>query len=105
LLQLPRVALLVVNETWVVVALVEVFENGREDFGFFVGKGYLLGLRVHHLVLQDTLEERRSGKNILVGGEDPLFLTDDEGDDGGDGVGTRAWTGQQDVDKLQMHTH
>jgi hypothetical protein len=43
-------------------------------------------LRVHHLMLQDTLKERRSGKDILVSGEDPLLLTDYESDDGRDGV-------------------
>jgi hypothetical protein len=89
LFQLPRVPLLVVHQARVVVALVEELEDGREDFGFFVGQRDLLGLRVHQLVLQDALEEGRSTQDVLVGGEDPLLLTDDEGDDSRNGT-TRA---------------
>jgi hypothetical protein len=86
LLQLPRVALLVVNEAGIVVALVEVLENRREDLGLFVRQGNLLALGVEHLILEDTLEEGRDGKHILVGGEDSLFLANDQGHDGRDGV-------------------
>lgn len=32
--EFPRVATLVVQQAWVVVSLVEEFENGRKDFGF-----------------------------------------------------------------------
>lgn len=86
LFQLPRVALLAVHQPRIVVALVQVLENGREDLGFFIGQRDLLVLRVHHLVLEHALEERGSAEDILVGGENPLLLTYDEGDDSGDGV-------------------
>ncbi len=90
LLQLPRVPLLVVHKARVVVGLVEILENGREHLGLFVGQRNLLGLRVHHLVLQDALEEGRGGQDILMGGKDALFLADDEGDDRGDGAAGAA---------------
>ncbi len=86
LLQLPRVPLLVVDQARIVIGLVKILEDGREDLGFFVGQRDLLGLRVHHLVLQDALEEGRGSEDILVGCKDPLFLADDEGNDGGDGA-------------------
>lgn len=86
LLQLPRVALLVVDEAGVVVALVEVLENRREDLGLFVRQGNLLALGVEHLILEDALEEGGDSKHILMGGEDSLFLADDQSHDGRDGV-------------------
>ena len=36
-LQFPGISAFVVQQTWVVVALVEVFQDGGEDFGQFVG--------------------------------------------------------------------
>jgi len=57
-LELPRVAVLVVQQAGVVVALVEVLENGREDLGFFVGKRNPLALRIEVLVPADALKER-----------------------------------------------
>lgn len=86
LLQLPRVALLVVDEAGIVVALVKVLENRREDLGLFVRQGNLLALRVEHLILEDALEEGGDSEHVLVGGEDSLFLADDQGHDGRDGV-------------------
>lgn len=82
----PRVPLLVVDQAWVVIPLVEILKDGREDFGFFIGQRDLFCLRVEHLVLQDTLKEGGRAENILMGGEDPLLLADDEGYDSGDGV-------------------
>lgn len=38
-LQLPRVAALVVQQARVVVALVEVLENRRKNFGLVIGQG------------------------------------------------------------------
>ena len=56
-LQLPRVSLLVVEKTRVVVAFVEILEDRREHLGLFIGQRNLLTLRIQHLVLQHGLEE------------------------------------------------
>ena len=44
-LQFPGVSPFVVQQTWVVVAFVEVFQDGAEDFGQFVGQGKSFGMR------------------------------------------------------------
>lgn len=101
-LKLPRVVALVMDEARVVVALVEVLEHRREDFGLVVGQDNALGCReggwaggrrdrcgrrrdgrtvVQHVVLERLLEERRSAKDFFVGGKDALFPADDESDD------------------------
>ena len=108
-LELPRIAALVVDEAGVVVALVEVLEDRREDFGLVVGQGNALGCRegggaggrrgrrgrrgagravVQHVVLQGLLEERRGAEDVFVGGKDALVTADDERDDWGGGGST-----------------
>ena len=82
LFELPRVSLLVVNQTRIIIAFVEILEHRREYFGLFVRQSNLLVLRIHHLALQHTLEERRHAEDILVSGEDSLVLANHEGDDG-----------------------
>jgi hypothetical protein len=57
LLKLPRISLLVVDEARIIVALVEILEDGREDLGLLIRQRDLLALRVEHLVLQHALEE------------------------------------------------
>ena len=58
LFQLPGVAALVVQEARVVVALVEVFENGGEDFGEGVGQVDPFGGGLEELAAADGGEER-----------------------------------------------
>ena len=43
-LQLPGVSTFVVQQTWVVVTFVEVFQHRGEDFGQFVGQGESFGM-------------------------------------------------------------
>ena len=79
LFNLPRVPPLVVHQTRVVVAFVEILENRREDLGLLIGKRDLLVLRVHHLPFEDIVKERGAAEDILVRGEDTLLLADDQG--------------------------
>lgn len=74
-LELPRVTLLIVDEARIVVALVEIFEDRREDLGLFIRQGDLLALRVKHLVLHHGLEEWRNTEHVLMCGKDALLLT------------------------------
>ena len=80
--KLPGVFTLVVEETGVVVAFVEVFEDGGEDLGDFFGEGDSFGGRLEELAADDCGEEGGSGEDVFMGGEEPLFGADAERDDG-----------------------
>lgn len=70
------------HESRVVIALVEVFQNGTEDLRLFVGKGNALRGGIHVTVAEGMGEKRAVAEDFLVGGEQALFSTDDERDDG-----------------------
>jgi len=55
--QLPRVSSLIMYESWIIVAFVEVFEDRGEDFGFFVGEGDSFVVCFHELPAAGCLEE------------------------------------------------
>lgn len=83
LLEVPRVAALVVHQPRVVVALVQVLEDRREDLRLVVGQVDALarsGFRV--LVGQCLLKPWRCAEHVFVGREDALVSADDEGYDG-----------------------
>lgn len=82
-LNLPRVAALVVREAGKVVALVEVLEDGAEDFRLLVGQRNALGRRVHVRGAQRLREKGTGAEDVLVGGKEALLGADDEGDDAG----------------------
>ena len=71
------------EEAGVVVAFVEVLEDGGEDFGDFFGEGNSFGGGLEELAADDCGEEGGSRENVFVGGEEALFGADAEGDDGG----------------------
>lgn len=81
-LELPRVAALVVQQAGIVVALIEVLEDGGEGLGFLVGQGDALGLGLEILLTAGLLEEGRLAQHLLMGGEQPALATDGQGDDG-----------------------
>lgn len=81
-LELPRVAVPVVDEAGVVVTLVEVLEDGGEDLGFFVGEGYSLALRLEELASAGGLEEGRLEEDVLVSGKQSALASHGQGDDG-----------------------
>lgn len=82
-LELPRVAVLVVQQAGVVVALVEVLEDGREDLGLLVRERNPLALCLEVLVPAGLLEERRLAQDLLVGGEEAPLATNRQRDDRG----------------------
>ena len=65
----------------VVVALVEVFEDGGEDLGEFFGEVDSFGAGLEELAAADGGEEGGGGEDVLVGGEEALLHADAEGDD------------------------
>jgi hypothetical protein len=79
-LQLPCVSSLVVYESWIIVAFVEVFEDRGEDLGLFIWKGDSLGCRFHELSAACGLEEGRYAEDVFVCGEKSLLLTHNECD-------------------------
>ena len=81
--ELPRISALVVQEAGVVVAFVEVFEDGGEDFGKLCGEVDSFGSGLEELVAADGGEEGGVGEDVFVGGEEALLGSDAEGDDGG----------------------
>ena len=82
-LELPGVAAFVVVEARVVVAFVEVFEDGGEDFRLFFGHVDAAGMCFAELAAAGGSEERREAEDIFVGGEEALFTADDNGYDWG----------------------
>lgn len=81
--ELPRISALAVQEARVVVAFVEVFEDGREDFGGFLGKVDSFGGGFEELATADGGEEGGVGEDVFVGCEETLLGADAERDDGG----------------------
>jgi hypothetical protein len=79
------VPLLVVFETGIIVAFVEVFEHGREDFRLFIGKVDALVRCLEELVTARRLEERGMAEDVFMGGKEPLLRSDRECDDGTNG--------------------
>ena len=83
LFKLPRVAPLVVEEARVVVAFVEVFEDGGEDLGELFGEVDPFGAGLEELAAADGGEEGGGGEDVFVGGEESLVDADAQGDDWG----------------------
>lgn len=82
ILEFPRVAAFVVQQARVVVALVEVLEDGGEDLGEFFGEVDAFGGGFEELAAADGGEEGGVGEDVFVGGEETLFGADADGDDG-----------------------
>ena len=71
------------EQAGIVVAFVEVFEHGGEDFGDFFGEVDPFGGGLEELAAADGGEEGGGGEDVLVGGEEALLDADAEGDDWG----------------------
>jgi hypothetical protein len=78
----PVVALLAELETGVVVALVQVLENGRENLGLLVGQVYPLVGRLEELAAAGCLKPGRVGQDVFVCGEEALLVSYGDCDDG-----------------------
>ena len=83
--EVPAIALLVVLHAWEVVALVEVLQNTREDFGLFIGKVNALVRGLEELAGTGGMEPWRVTQDVFVCGKEPLLSSDADGDDGTDG--------------------
>ena len=81
ILQLPLVALLVVEEAGVVISFVEVFEYRGENFGFFVRQFYPFRDALVKLTFESGGEEGRQGEDVLVACEQALVASYDQCDD------------------------
>ena len=80
--KLPCVPALAVQEARVVVAFIEVFEDGGEDFGGFFGEVDSFCGGFEELAAADGGKEWGVGEDVLVGCEEALLGADAEGDDG-----------------------
>lgn len=83
-LDAPTLALGIVFEAGVVVAFVEVFEDGGEDFGVFLREVDAFVGAGEELILAGGLEEGRVAENVFVSREETLLMSDRECDDGAD---------------------
>ena len=83
LFELPGVSAFVVQKAGIVVAFVEVFEDGGEDFGDFFGKVDSFGGGLEELATADGREEGRGGEDVLVGCEEALLDANAEGNNRG----------------------
>ena len=81
--KLPCVLAFVVLQTGVVIAFVEVFEDGGEDLGGLLGKVDAVRGRFEELAAGDGGEEGRGREDGGVGGKEALFGADAKGYDGG----------------------
>ena len=79
LFELPRVSAFVVEKAGIVVAFVEVFEDGGEDFGDFLGEIDSFGGGLEELAAADGGEEGRGGEDVFMGCEEALLDADTEG--------------------------
>jgi hypothetical protein len=81
ILELPSASALVMQQAWVVVALVEVFEDTGKNLGFLVGKVDPLTLSLEKLPPASRRKERRQTENVLVRCKKSSLATDRDGDD------------------------
>ena len=81
--ELPCISALVVQQAGVVVAFVEVLEDGGEDFRELFWEVDSFGGGLEELAAADGGEEGGGGEDVFVGGEEALLDSDAEGDDGG----------------------
>ena len=71
------------QEAGVIVAFVEVFEDGGEDLGAFVGKGAAFGVGFEELGADYGGEEGGGGEDGFVGCEEAVVGADGDGYYGG----------------------
>jgi hypothetical protein len=82
ILKLPGILSLIVEQPWVVITFVEVFQDTGEDFGLLFGQVDAFGIRLEELAAAGGFEERRLAKDVFVSGKETLFRTDTDGNDG-----------------------
>ena len=80
--ELPRISALVVEEAGEVVAFVEVFEDGGEDFGELFGQVDSFGGGLEELAAADGGEEGGIGEDVFMRCEETLLGSNAESDDG-----------------------
>ena len=78
----PGVALLVHLQAWEVVAFIEVFEDGGEDFGVFVGQPDAFR-GVEEALAAEVVEVGAACYDVFVGGKEALGRPDGDGNDCG----------------------
>ncbi len=74
ILELPRIPALVVADGRIVVALVEILEDAREDLGIIIGQVDALGVSLEELTPTGRREERRQAEDVLMRRKKPLLL-------------------------------
>jgi len=85
------------QQAGIVVTLVEILEDGRENLGLFVGKRNPLVLRFEVPFPADAFEERRLTQDLFVRRKQPAFAPNHQGDDRG---GERLLDGESLLERL-----
>ena len=88
------------EEAWVVIAFVEVFEDGGKDFGNLFGEAHPFGRGLEELAAADGCKEGRGGEDVFVGCEEALLRANAESDDWGGQVGGRSDGSVNDCDSM-----
>jgi len=78
--EFPRVSALAEEQFGVVVTLVEVLEDGGDDFGFFVGKFNSLALGIEKFASACNREKWRQTEDIFVRCEQSTLSTNNQSD-------------------------
>jgi len=99
-LEHPSVTAFVVHQPWRVIALVEIFEDAGENFRFLVWQKDASIVALEEVVSARRCEERRMRENILVSGEQSLFLSHHNSDDGAGESGRAAFNRRLTVQTL-----
>ena len=81
-LELPGISTLVVQEAWVVVALVEELEHAGEDLGEFLGQADALRGGFEELAPHESSEVGRGVQDGLVAGKETAFSANHDSDNG-----------------------
>lgn len=79
---LPDVPPFVVEQFGIIVSLVQVLENRRENFWMFVGQIDSSCVALEELLSACGFEEWGSSYDIFVAGKDSLLVTNADGDNG-----------------------
>jgi len=82
ILEIPAFPFAVILHARIIIAFVEILEDGREDFWILVCKvDPLVGSR-KELITAGGLKERRVAQNVFMCGEQTLLIPYRESDDG-----------------------
>jgi hypothetical protein len=82
ILQFPGILSLIMKQPRVVITLVKVLEDRRQDLWLLFGQIDAFSIRLEELASAGCFEEGRLAEDVFVSGKETLLWTDTDGDDG-----------------------